>query len=148
MNITLERTVSFRRAAPSRTPRPLDATGSPTAAPVAAPGRLPRIARLLALAHRFDALVRSGAVRDYAELARLGRVSRARISQIMSLLSLAPDLQEEILFLSRVERGRDPVQMHHLLAIVRALDWAKQRAAWTALKSNVGLKPTAITKPV
>ena len=56
-------------------------------------GRVPRVSKLLALAHRFQGLVRKGEVADYAALARLGRVSRARISQIMSLLSLAPDLQ-------------------------------------------------------
>jgi hypothetical protein len=54
-------------------------------------------------------LVRRGEVADYAELANVGRVSRARISQIMSLLSLAPDLQEQVLFLPRTERGRDPI---------------------------------------
>ena len=65
-------------------------------------GRVPRIARLMALALRFEQLVRTGAVRDYAELARLGQVSRARLTQIMNLLHLAPDIQEAILFLPRV----------------------------------------------
>ena len=49
-------------------------------------GRVPRIARLLALAHKFDSLVRQGAIADYAALARLGHVSRARITQILNLL--------------------------------------------------------------
>ena len=57
-------------------------------------GRVPRIARLMALALRFEHLVQSGTVRDYAELARLGQVSRARLTQITNLLHLAPDLQE------------------------------------------------------
>jgi hypothetical protein len=56
--------------------------------------RLPRVARLMALALRFDGLVRTGAIVDYADLARLGHVSRARISQIMNLLQLAPDNPE------------------------------------------------------
>ena len=56
-------------------------------APPVAAGRVPRIARLLALALRFDGLIRSGAVRDYAELARLGQVSRARITQIIKTAS-------------------------------------------------------------
>jgi len=60
-------------------------------------GRAPRIARLLALAHKLDGLVRSGAVRDYAELARLGHVSAARVSQIMTLLHLASAIQEYLL---------------------------------------------------
>src|SRR6185295_3410288 len=60
---------------------------------------VPRIARLMALAIRFDGLLRQGKFRDYAELARLGRVTRARMTQIMKLLDLAPDIQEQILFL-------------------------------------------------
>jgi len=64
---------------------------------------VPRIARLLALAIRFDRLLRAEQFRDYAELARLGRVSRARMTQIMKLLDLAPDIQEQILFLPNLK---------------------------------------------
>lgn len=39
-------------------------------------------------------------VRDYADFARFGGVSRARITQIMNLLNLPPWKQEEILFLA------------------------------------------------
>ena len=62
-------------------------------------GRAPRLARMVALAHKLEALVRSGAVKDYAELARLGHVSASRVSQILMLLHLAPAIQEEVLFL-------------------------------------------------
>lgn len=106
-------------------------------APVGPVGRVPRVARLLALAHRFEELVRTGAVRNYAELAAVGSVTRARISQIIALLGLAPDIQEELLFMPRVERGRDPIQMHHLLALVRDVDWRRQRAAWAQLKARL-----------
>ncbi|TWT61722.1 hypothetical protein [Rubinisphaera italica] len=68
-------------------------------------GRLPRVTKLMALAIRFDRLIRDGHVNDYAELARLGQVSRARMTQIMNLLNLAPEIQETILFLPRVEQG-------------------------------------------
>ena len=99
------------------------------AAPVAA-GRVPRIARLMALALRFEELLRSSAVRDYAGLARLGRVSRARITQVMNLLHLAPDLQEEILFLPPVLEGRDPIHLENLQALIALLDWQSQRREW------------------
>ena len=102
---------------------------SPAAPPVAA-GRVPRIARLMALALRFEELVRSGAVRDYGELARLGQVSRARITQVMNLLHLAPDLQEEILFLPPVLKGRDPIYLENLQALTALLDWPSQRRRW------------------
>jgi len=38
-------------------------------------GRVPRISRLMALAIRFDALVKNGVVTDYAELARLSSLT-------------------------------------------------------------------------
>jgi hypothetical protein len=89
----------------------------------------------MALAMRFDELIRSGEVTDYAELARLGHVSRARLSQIASLLGLAPDLQEEILFLPRTLKGRDPIQLRHLLPIAAIPAWRKQRIRWKSLTS-------------
>ena len=67
------------------------------------PGRAPRLARLVALAHKLDHLVQSGAAKDYAALARAGHVSPARLSQIMVLLHLAPAIQEHLLFLSAAE---------------------------------------------
>ena len=68
--------------------------------PASNPGsrpRIPRITRLMALAIKFQEMVDRGEVRDYADLARLGYVSRARLTQIMNLLLLAPDLQEVLL---------------------------------------------------
>src|SRR5674476_1244749 len=64
---------------------------------------IPRIARLLALAIRLEGLLREEPIRDYAELARLGGVTRARMTQIMKLLDLAPDIQEQILFLPLIQ---------------------------------------------
>jgi hypothetical protein len=87
----------------------------------------------MALAMRLDELVRSGQVTGYAELAWLGHVTRARLSQIMSLLSLAPDIQEEILFLPRTFKGRDPIQLRHLLPITVIPDWRKQKTRWKAM---------------
>ena len=101
-----------------------------------ASGRVPRIARLMALALRFEQLVRSGAVRDYAELARLGQVSRARITQITSLLHLAPDIQEEILFLPRVHSGRDRIHLDDLQAVTALLAWQEQRRRWKEMQGT------------
>ncbi|MBS0264147.1 MAG: hypothetical protein JSS02_19580 [Planctomycetes bacterium] len=108
------------------------------AAPPPAPqrGRVPRVTRLLALAHRFETLIRDGVVRDYADLARLGHVTRARLSQIMDLLLLAPDIQEQVLFLPAVEAGKDTVSERQLRAIVKVEDWAKQRRVWHNIRSE------------
>ena len=97
------------------------------------PGRVSRVARLMALAIRFEHLVRTGQVASYSQLACLGRVTRARISQIMNLLLLAPDIQEQVLFLPRVLCGRDPVQMQHLQPIALEWDWGQQRRHWASL---------------
>ena len=105
-------------------------TPAPAQCPPVTVGRVPRIARLMALALRFEELVRSGAVRDYTELARFGQVSRPRVTQIMNLLHLAPEIQEEILFLPPVSKGRDPIHLENLQALVALLDWQSQRRQW------------------
>ncbi len=107
--------------------------GVPAGRPPLPPGRVPRIARLLALAHKFDGLLRQGTVPDYAALACLGQVSRARITQIMNLLYLAPDIQEEILFLPPTVRGHDPIPLTRLRATAQLLDWRRQRTRWRQL---------------
>src|SRR5215469_12669168 len=68
-------------------------------------GRVPRVARLMALALRLDELVRTSQVANYSALASLGHVTRARICQILNLIHLAPDLQEGLLFLPLTQRG-------------------------------------------
>jgi len=91
----IEFTVPFRRV-----PAPRTLVVEPAPEPQDRP---PRIARLLALAHKLDALVRSGAVTGYAELAHLGHISPARLTQIMVLLHLASSIQEYLLFLSAAD---------------------------------------------
>jgi hypothetical protein len=97
-------------------------------------GRVPRVARLMALAIRFDGLIRSGAITDQADLARLGHVSRARVTQIMSLLHLAPDIQEQVLFLPRVTAGHDPMTERQLRAVASLPGWREQRQLWRKLR--------------
>jgi hypothetical protein len=101
--------------------------------PVASVGRTPRVARLMALAIHFDQLIHEGVVTDQAELARLGHVSRARLTQIMNLLNLAPDIQEAILRLPSTEHGHDPITEPDLRPIATVLDWRKQRTLWRRL---------------
>jgi hypothetical protein len=127
--ITFRTRVHFRAG---RSGRKQLTPGSAPAAP-ATTGRVPRIARLMALAIRFEGLIRDGVVADQAELARLGHVTRARLTQIMNLLQLAPDIQEALLFLPRVERGKDPIQERQLRPIAAVADWRKQRRMLQAL---------------
>jgi len=112
--------------APRRLPRRLRRAGVPATLP--AP-RIPRITRLMALAIKFEEMIRRGEVRDYAELARLGHVSRARITQIMNLLNLAPEIQEEILGPALTE-GERRVTEHWLRRIGSQPRWEEQLGLW------------------
>ena len=80
-------------------------------------------------------MVVSGQIKDYAEFARLENVSRARITQILNLLLLAPDIQEKILFLPKTVVGHDPIKLKHLQAICLEMDWVRQRMMWARLSS-------------
>jgi hypothetical protein len=101
--------------------------------PKPSPGKLPRITKLMALAIRFEELLRTNVVSDYVELAKLGHVTRARITQIMNLRLLAPDIQEQILFLARVPQGTKQVTLKQLQPIAVQSDWKQQRRLWKSL---------------
>jgi hypothetical protein len=126
--ITIERKVHFQSGRHTR-----KELQEGEATPPVAAGRVPRVSRLMALAIRLDQLIRDGVVADQAELARLSHVSRARITQIMNLTMLAPDIQESLLFLPRVVSGRDPVHIRQLQEIALVPDWRKQRRIWAAM---------------
>ncbi len=100
-------------------------------------GRIPRIARLMALAIRCEKLIQDGVVADQSELARFGHITTARMTQIMSLLNLAPDIQEQILFLPRTKRGRDVVKETDIRPIAAVLDWRKQRRMWAGVQRRI-----------
>lgn len=82
-----------------------------------------------------------------AELAKLGKVTRARISQIMDLLLLAPDVQEQLLFLPGPETGRDPITLRELRYVCQTPVWAEQRARWVELGVE-GAAPVPFTERV
>ncbi len=104
-----------------------------TSKPEVEPGSIPRVTRLMALAIKFDGMLARDEVRDYADIARLGYVSRARVTQIMNLTNLAPDIQEEILFLPRTVKGHDPIREQKLRPIAMEPDWGEQKKLWKQL---------------
>ncbi len=121
--------IEFEMEAPKRRSRESGGTERTTAN-----GRIPRLSRLMALAIKCDGLVTRGEARDYADLARVGHVTRARMSQIMNLINLAPDIQEEILFLPKTEAGRAPVTEAAVRQIACQPLWKRQRARWRELR--------------
>jgi hypothetical protein len=131
---TIERQVHFRNAGHGRGKQVHE--GPAPEQPPLPPGRVPRVTKLMALALHFDDLLRSGEIASYAELARLGHVTRARVCQILNLVYLAPDLQEALLFLPRTERGRDRVILADLQPIAATPDWRRQRRLWARLHST------------
>jgi hypothetical protein len=96
----------------------------------AASGAVPRIARLLALAIRLEGLIREGTIRDYAEVARRGRVTRARMTQIMKLIDLAPDIQEQILSMPSMAGLTE----RKLRPVFAKIDWEEQRRLFRELR--------------
>jgi hypothetical protein len=129
LTLTIEVPVTFHppgQGSAKEWPSGVDAASWPA-------GRVPRVARLMALALRLDELVRTGQVASYSDLAALGHVTRARICQILNLIHLAPDIQEALLFLPPTVRGRDPIILADLMPIAAAFDWRKQRRLWRKL---------------
>jgi len=88
---------------------------------------IPRMAMLLALAHKWDAHVRRGEIRDYAAIARANGMTKGRVTQICHLRFLAPDIQAAILAANETstihsERGLRPT--------TTLTSWADQREAF------------------
>lgn len=104
--------------------------------PAAPAGRIPRVSKLMALAIRFDGLLRSGVVSDQSELARLAQVTQPRMTQIMNLLHLAPDIQEQILFLPAVTGGNDPIHEKMLRPVVAEMSWRRQHQVWCRVQAS------------
>ena len=114
-----------RRPAPTKT----DAT-SPPSGPV---GRVPRLARLLALAIKLDGLIQSGELRSQREIATVAGVTPARVTQILNLLHLTPQIQEQLLFVAPVTRGKDAITERELRHITAVSCWKTQLQMWSEL---------------
>ena len=107
-----------RRARTERKPGPM-------AEPISE--KLPRITRMLALAHHLDRLCRRGTFKDYADMASVAGLTRARITQIMNLLHLSSAIQEMLLTRPEVARGLTEREIARVAAQVR---WSDQLDAW------------------
>jgi hypothetical protein len=90
----------------------------------------------MALAIKFEKVVREHRLRDYAEIARRGEVSRARLSQIVSLMNLAPAIQEALLFLPKTVTGRDRITEKQMRKIACVIDWERQQVLFRGIPSG------------
>ncbi len=84
-------------------------------------------------------MIDSGQVETYQQLAELGRISQPRMTQIMSLLNLAPDIQEELLYLPEVIQGKSTIHEWLLRSLTRELDWRVQRRMWGRIRKTIGM---------
>ena len=114
MTTTIRTKVAFRTTSKAKRAKAVPSTRLPSS-----------MARRLALAHFVEQLVGDGALRDYAHAARLLGVTRARMTQILDLLLLAPSVQERVL---EGERFRE----RELRAALREPAWRIQQQALPA----------------
>src|ERR1700722_16412911 len=114
----------------------LPPNSKPTEVPSRGGGRLPRVTQVLALAIHLEDMVRRGEANDYTDLARLSCLCRERISQIVRLNYLAPDIQVELLYLPPTTSGRFPISETALRKIANLLSWNDQRREWKAVKQK------------
>ena len=112
-----------RRVAFDDTPPP------PPPEPVVRPAR---VACMLALAHRLEAGIDAGEYMDRADIARQLGITRARVTQLLDLTLLAPEIQETVLELEAVD-GREPIAERELRPIIRWVAWGDQRHRFSAL---------------
>ena len=110
----------------------------PVIAPVYRPAR---VALMLALAHKIAAAIARDQLRDQADAARRLDITRARVTQLLALLALAPDLQERVLFLESID-GIEPLTERALRLVTRTRSWAEQRAVYRSLSEGSGSPPT------
>ncbi len=108
------------------------AESQPKSRPVSE-GRTPRISKQMALAIHLQKLLDDGTFCDYAQIAKLADLSRARVTQIMNLNLLAPRIQEEILFLPKIHKGHDPISERDVRPIALKPCWYMQLKLWRAL---------------
>jgi hypothetical protein len=99
---------------------------APLPSPVTRPAR---VALMLALAHKVQEAIDAGKVADRADVARRLGFTRARITHLLDLLLLAPDLQENVLGLVAVD-GQEPMSERTLRAVARGGTWVQQRGLW------------------
>ena len=118
----------------------LETTSDTIKANLASPasvGRIPRVARLMALAIKYDQLIKDGIVESQSELAHLAQITQPRMTQIMNLLHLSPEIQEDILFLKGPDSGRDLITERDLRPVTAQCQWEEQWRNWVTLNSGL-----------
>jgi hypothetical protein len=81
----------------------------------------------------------AGDLQNQTEVARIGKVSRARLSQILGLRNLATAIQEKLLGLPKIVRGGDPITENRLRRIALIVDWEEQERQFAGLMGGLNM---------
>jgi hypothetical protein len=122
----------FTTARPRRTPRSPEERKQR--------GRHPHITLQLARAHQLQKLLDAGKVKSHRELAKIAGITPARITQLLDLPFLAPDIQEEILFFPRTTARRDAITERDARLVASTAAWPEQRKLWADVKSGTSIR--------
>jgi hypothetical protein len=110
--------------------KPIQQIGKKTA-----PKKEPSLRFCLVLAHQIQELFDQGKVKSLSEAAVLLNMCNARISQVLNLVSLAPEIQKEIL-IPNIE-ATEKITEFHIRCIAMEPKWGKQIETWTKIKKGV-----------
>jgi hypothetical protein len=99
----------------------------------------PLLRQNLVLAYQIQELFEKEKAKKLGQVGQWLHMTHARISQIMNLLFLAPDIQEEILFLD--DEKVFQLTEHKIRKIPVEVKWTKQREMWNEICKNVVNSP-------
>ncbi len=95
-----------------------------------------RLCRTLVLAHQLKFLLKSRQFSSVLKLSKWLKLTYGRVSQVMSLLYLAPDIQEQILCSKGPWMQR--LIENDVRMITQELVWERQRKLWQQLSEALG----------
>jgi hypothetical protein len=98
--------------------------------------RTPRVVELLRKALEWQALLESGEALNQADIARREGITRARVTQVMGLLRLAPEIQQQVLSLPDMVR-RPAITERALRPIAQLEKATDQKAKFQELVSQL-----------
>ena len=90
---------------------------------------------MMALAHHFETAMEAGTIKGPSDAGRRIGITSERVTQVLTLRYLAPDIQEDVLFLEITEGG-EPFTENDLRKVARVLSWPLQRSLYARLQPS------------
>ncbi len=103
----------------------------------------PLLRQHIVLAYQIQELFEKEKAKNLRQVGQWLHMTQARISQIMNLFFLSPDIQEEILFSDREKISQ--ITEHKIRKIPMEINWDKQREMWDEIcKTPINPPPREI----